>query len=204
MPLYNTVKKFYKGVYKYNIVLRLYYGIIFRGKDKRRYTNAFTGAIDQRTTSIRQPLRNELEILPQLYDYVMAMDDFATRYEQPRLHFYTNNYSDIEAIRDIIPEELIISIGLPPDDLQPGMVYMPEVPYEFRVTLGSVTKVNTEFVEWAEGNKNIRLQPRTKSNLESPGIYNSGTQLYVTGERNLLFVRIHLGNVNLTVERILN
>ncbi len=204
MPMYNTVKKFYRGVYKYNIVLRLYHGVVFRGKDKRRYTNAFTVAMNQSTTTMRQPLRGELEILPQLYEYVMTMEDFATRYEQPRLHFYTNNYSDIEAIRDMIPEELIVSIGLPPDDLQPGMVYMPEVPYEFRVTLGSVTKVNTEFVEWAEGNKNIRLQPRTKSNLESPGIYNSGTQLYVTGERNLLFVRIHLGNVNLTVERILN
>jgi len=153
---------------------------------------------------MRALIREELIILPQLYEYVMSMEDFATRFEQPRLHVYTNTYSDIEAIRDMVPENIIVSIGLPPDDLQSGMVYMPEVPYEFRVTLGSVTKVNTEFVEWAEGNKNIRLQPRTKSNLKSPGIYNAGTQLYVTGERNLLFVRIHLGNVNLTVDRILN
>lgn len=191
-------------MYKYNIVLRFCHGVIFRGRDKRRYTNAFNSAMTQQLLTMRLPLREELIILPRLYDYVMAMEEFATRFEQPRLHFYTNNYSDIEAIRDMIPENLIVSIGLPPDDLQPGMVYMPEVPYEFRVTLGSVTKVNTEFVEWAEGNKNIRLQPRTKSNLESPGIYNAGTQLYVTGERNLLFVRIHLGNVNLTVDRILN
>jgi hypothetical protein len=132
------------------------------------------------------------------------MEDFATRFEQPRLHIYTNNYADIEALQDLMPKEFLVSIGLPPKNLHEGMVYMPEMPYEFRVTLGSVTKVNTEFVQWAEGNKNIKLQPRTKSNLESPGIYNAGTQLYVTGERNLLFVRIHLGNVNLTVDRILN
>ncbi len=177
MPLYNTVKKFYRGKYKYNIVLRLYHGVVFRGKDKRRYTNAFTVAMNQSTTTMRQmrqPLRGELEILPQLYDYVMSMEDFATRFEQPRLHIYTNNYADIEALRDLMPKEFLVSIGLPPKNLHEGMVYMPEMPYEFRVTLGSVTKVNTEFVQWAEGNKNIKLQPRTKSNLESPGIYNAG------------------------------
>ena len=204
MPLYNTVKKFYRGVYKYNIVLRLYNGVIFRGKDKRRYTTAFNFALAHQQPYARADIKFELVLLPKLYEYVMSMEDFATRYEQPRVHFYTNNYSDIEAIRDMIPENLIVSIGLPPDDLQPGMVYMPEVPYEFRVTLGSVTKVNEEFVEWAEGNKNVRLQDRTKKTLQSPGIYNAGTHLYVTGERNLLFVRLHLGNVNLTVDRILN
>jgi hypothetical protein len=149
-------------------------------------------------------IKDEFSLLPQIYEYIMDMENFATRFEQPRLHVYTNNYDDILGLMNAVPENIIVSIGLPAEGLEKGMVYMPDTPYEFRVTLGSITNINTEFVEWAEGNKNIKLQPRTKSNLVSPGIYNSGTQLYVTGERNLLFVRLHLGNVNLTVERILN
>lgn len=204
MLLYNTVKKLYKGEYKYNIVLRLWNGDIFRGKDKRKYTREFNYTINQNIKPHWSHIKAELGFLPQIYEYIMAMENFATRFEQPRLHVYTNNYDDILGLINTVPENIIVSIGLPAEGLEKGMVYMPDTPYEFRVTLGSITNVNTEFVEWAEGNKNIKLQPRTKSNLVSPGIYNSGTQLYVTGERNLLFVRLHLGNVNLTVERILN
>ena len=201
--MYTTVKKLYKGEFKYSIVLRLYHGDIFQGKDKARYTKRYSTILSSDRTSYRKEIQAEVLILPQLYEYIIAMDHFATRYESPRLHIYTNTYSDIEHLRDMLADNLIISIGIPPDGLEPGMVYMPDTHYEFRVTLGSITKVNQEFVEWAEGNKNVKLQHRTKRTLTSPGIYNSGTQLYVNGERNLLFVRLHLGNVNLTVDRIL-
>jgi len=202
--MYTTVKKLYKGEFKYSIVLRLYHGDIFQGKDKARYTKRYSTILSTDYSAYRKDIQAEVLVLPQLYEYIMSMEHVATRYEAPRLHIYTNTYSDIEHLRDILAENLIISIGLPPDGLEAGMVYMPDTPYEFRVTLGSVTKVNQEFVEWAEGNKNVKLQNRTKHTLTSPGVYNSGTHLYVTGEHNLLFVRLHLGNVNLTVDRILN
>jgi hypothetical protein len=202
--IFTTIKKLYNGEFQYSIVLRLANGDIFQGKDTARYTRRFNSYMSTVTvkSNLNSYQRNEYIVMPSIYDHIMSMENFATRFELPRLHVYTNNYEDITALQDLAPT-LVISIGLPPAGLEKGMVYMPETPYEFRVTLGSVTKINKEFVEWAEGNKNVRLQPRTKQTLESPGIYNSGTQLFVNGERNLLVVRLHLGNVNLTVDRIL-
>ena len=151
---FNTIKKLYRGEFRYNIVLKLATGDIFKGRDKSKYTDRFN-----KLPVIMIPNQYQLEfpIIGKLYEYIMNMENFATRYEYPRLTIHTNNYDDITAIRKLMPDQ-VRSIGLPPTGLEPGMVYMPDTPYDFRITLGEVTKFNLEFIEWATDNKNIRLQ----------------------------------------------
>jgi hypothetical protein len=199
---FTTVKKLYKGEFQYNIVLTLAFCDIFKGQDKTKYTRRYTKLCKAepipRYMTYYQPTAL-------LYNYIMNMENFAIRVSAPTLYIYTNDYNDITNIRQLVPT-LIDSIGLPPEGLTPGTVYMPNTPYDFRVTLGSISKLNLEFIEWADNNNDkIKLQPATKKLLSvKPNRYKTGSQLYVKGEHTLLFVKLHLGNIKLSIDRILN
>jgi hypothetical protein len=197
---FTTVKKLYKGEFQYNIVLTLANGDIFKGHDKSKYAKRLK--MVSKIDSIRYPDHYNATTL--LYEHIMNMENFATRVNLPTLIIYTNNYNDITAIRDLIPR-FVDSIGIPPDGLERGMVYMPNTPYDFRVTLGGVANLNPEFIEWSNNNDKIKLQPKTERLLSvKPNRYDAGSQLYVKGEHTLLFVKLHLGNIKLSIDRILN
>ena len=203
---FTTVKKLYRGEFQYNIVLRFSFSYMFQGINKGNYTELLHVIMDSDLKYLTTDEKEAMKFIPDLYNCVMNMENFTTRYSWPRVIFYTNNYSDIQNIAALVPDKNIISIGIPPDGLEKGMVYMPATPFDYRVTIRKICKLNQEFVEWARGNKNIKLQQNTEYMLEHGAEFysSSGSQLYVKGDRNLFFVQFHLGNTNLTVDRILN
>jgi hypothetical protein len=78
---------------------------------------------------------------------------------------------------------------------------MTKTNYDFKVTLGKTIKEYSAFIEWAETNKKLKLTKSCKSALNSNRSW-GGTHFYVTGEKNLLLAKMHLGGSINKVERI--
>jgi len=131
------------------------------------------------------------------------MQDYEVRVEEPLLSIYTNDKKEIDAIVKLNPD-LIKYTCVPAANTQltDGVIIMPKVPFEFKVTLGSTKQLYDSFVVWAENNGNFKLTNSCKEDLLRSKSW-GGAYFYVTGEKNLLMAKMHLGGIINKVERII-
>ncbi len=134
--------------------------------------------------------------------YLDSLEDYEVRVESPLVSIYTNDKKDIDFIGNIDKTAVkYISVPNKNTNLQEGVIILPKVDFEFKVTVGS-TKQNYEaFVNWAEGNSKARLTKSCKEDLLRNSSW-GGTYFYITGEKNLLLAKMHLGSVINRVDRI--
>jgi hypothetical protein len=78
---------------------------------------------------------------------------------------------------------------------------MPKMPFEFRVTVGKTTSNHGAFIEWAEANSKVKLTKSCKNELSKDRSW-GGAYFYVTGDKNLLLAKMHLGGSIAKIERI--
>lgn len=85
----------------------------------------------------------------------------------------------------------------------PNTIYLPNIPFDIKVTLGSSPTSQVKFVEWASKNKNFRLTQNCIRELKRP-ISWGGTYFYVSGEKNLFFAQMFLGKCIRRIDKIIH
>ena len=205
--LYKTTKSLFQGKYKYKIVLICSGASMFRSGDMDTTLELIKKVDLNRSHNVRYSnylIKNadELDYAVQLQHQVAKMQDFDIRVESPWVSIYTNNIKDIADLANIC-EDNVKYICQPPAKatLEEGTVIMPKMNYDYRITLGKTTQEHTAFIQWAQTNAKLKL---TKSCIRDLSKNRSwgGTHFYVTGDNNLLMVKMHLGGGITKVERI--
>jgi len=92
---------------------------------------------------------------------------------------------------------------LPPENLtlESGVVILPKVPFDYKVTLGKTSQEHSAFITWAESNSKVKITKSCKKELSKPQSW-GGTYFYITGNNNLLLAKMHLGGSINKIERI--
>ena len=95
-------------------------------------------------------------------------------------------------------------ISKPPDNatLESGVVMLPKIDFEYKITLGKTTQEHTAFVEWAQNNKKVKLTNSCVRDLAKDRSW-GGTYFYITGDKNVLMAKMHLGSSINKIERII-
>ena len=209
--LFKTTKQLFKNTYQYKIVLVCGSAGVFRTGDMDNTLELLnkidvskpkiTGAYNRYATNIKT--QDELDYALGLQLQLTRMTAYELRVEQPWITIYSNNKQDIDTLANL-DQSKVKYVCVPPANvvLQEGTVIMPKMPFEYRVTLGKTTQNHSTFVEWAEKNKKLRL---TKSSIKELNKSRSwgGTHFYVTGDNNILMVKMHLGGSINKIDRIL-
>lgn len=202
----STTKKLYKGKYQYNIVLVCAYSFLFRGNklDVTARKLELEGTRSESWRGYPSTWKNpeEFAYAKELYDMLITMDDYSIRVESPTITCYTNDYSDIVALKQLDISK-VRRISVPKATLTEDSVYMPEIDYEFRVTIGKTENKYLDFLEWADAIDKLRITNSCREMLSRHSSYGGG-HFYVNGENMLLMCRMQLAGINLTVHRIVH
>lgn len=147
--------------------------------------------------------QDDLDYAFQLQSALAKAEDIEIRVESPWVTVYTNDMSVVNLLSGL-NEERVKYISIPPQGtvLEHNTVIMPKMPYDFRITLGKTIQNHSTFVEWAEKNAKVKLTKSSTKELHRNSSW-GGTHFYVTGDNNLLMVKMHLGGSISKVERII-
>lgn len=201
--LIKETRKLFKGTYQYKIVL------ICPGSSLMR-SGTYIAALDKlksidlatsHTFTYRIKTSQDLEYAINVAGALSSLKDCEIRVEAPFISVYTNIKSNIDTLASI-NEERVKYICMPPSgNLAKDVVIMPKMDYEFRITLGRTKQEHSAFIEWADKNSKVKLTKSARRDL-SKTVSWGGTHFYVTGEKNILFVKMHLGDSVNKIEKI--
>jgi len=204
---YKTTTRLFRGIYQYKIVLICAGAGWFRNGD---WDNVATQLKKVDFASKTYNPVNKLIKTQEEFDYaskllakISKLSDIDIRVESPYLSVYTNTKSNVDALTKL-DKAKVKYISVPPanTNLEEGTVIMPKVDFEFKVTLSKSNTEHTAFIDWAESNDKVKLTKSTKRALQRPRSW-GGTHFYITGEKNLMLARLHLGSCIGKVERII-
>lgn len=196
--------------YQYKVVLVCPAATLFRGGDfdgalkELEKMSLITGSPKHHShwaSRIKTP--DDLEYSKALCVDLKKLQDFDVRIESPTVNIYTNNLKDVNGLTKKYKDN-VKYISKPPDDitLTEGNVVMTKMDYDFRITMGATKQEYSSFIEWAESNAKVKLTKSCIRDLTRSRSW-GGTHFYVTGENNLLLVKMHLGSTLSKVERII-
>ncbi len=138
-----------------------------------------------------------------LMTFLNSLQDYEIRVESPYVSVYSNTKKDIDFIASIDSSNVKYTCEPSKNsNLTQGVVILPKINFEFKVTLGSTNQSYDAFVQWAENNPKVKLTKSCKIDLCRKGSW-GGVYFYITGDKNLLMARMHLGGVINRVDKIL-
>lgn len=210
--LYKTTTRLFKGKYQYKLVLTCAGASFFRGADmesvleqlkKVTLSSVTNNTWSYRLKSTGIKTQDDLDYAFKLQTQLKKIKDFDIRVESPWITVYSNSETDINSLIKL-DKEKVKYVCLPPKQksLDSDTIIMPKINYEFRVTMGKTTHENSAFIQWAESNPNVKLTKSCKKELARDRSW-GGSHFYITGEKNLLLARMHLGSTINKVERII-
>lgn len=187
------------GKYNYKIVVICPAATWFRNRNYEFALNRLNEITSASYTEKWSKIRNqkELDYSLQLLADVRKFNDsyYELRVESPRLNFYTNEKTYIETLANSYKENVKF-ICLPNSKLkklEPGEVIVKKLDYDYKVFLASIRKKNySNFIEWAKGNKKIRLTKRCIRDLQRDFSF-GGSYFYVKDDKTLTMVKVFLG-----------
>lgn len=137
-----------------------------------------------------------------LYSTISKMSDYEIRVESPFVNFYTNNASDIDKLAKFSGDR-VKYISKPADNvvLTKKTVIMSQDGYEFKVTLGSTKQPFSEFIEWADTTKLVRLTKSTRRELTRDNSW-GGTYFYVKNNNALTMTKMFLGHCISRIDQV--
>lgn len=201
---YKTTKRLFKGTYQYKIVLVCSGAQWFRSGDMDATLEMLKRVESGELTSgyrLGSRASEDLTYAFQLQKQLKKLKDIEIRVESPWVSVYSNSKSDIDSLAKIDITN-VKYISSPESVLEKDTVVMPKMPFEFRITMGKTTKEHLSFIEWAESNPKVKLTKSCKKDLSKDRSW-GGTHFYITGEKNLLLARMHLGGSINKIERII-
>ena len=146
--------------------------------------------------------QEQLDYAFKLQSELSKLKDIDIRVETPWITVYSNDIKQVNALAKIDNTNVkYISQPATNAGLAAGTVVMPKMDYDYRVTLGKTTQDHPAFIAWAESNKKLKLTKSCIRDLSKTRSW-GGTHFYVTGDNNLLMVKMHLGGGISKIERI--
>ena len=205
MISHKVTKRLFNGIYQYKIVLVCAGASLFRSGDMNSTLDQLkridlNKTQDQWMRTIKT--RDELVYCFELQAELKKIKDIDVRVESPWISIYSNSKADIDAIAKV-NENNVKYISSPSSKvLEHGTILLPKIDFEFKVTLGKTTTEHSAFIGWAEANDKVKLTKTCKRDLTKDRSW-GGTYFYITGEKNLLLAKMHLGGSINKVERII-
>lgn len=146
--------------------------------------------------------KEDLDYAFRLQAVLKQLTNIDVRVEQPWISIYTNDPSHVKLLTDI-DEEKIKYVSVPPTTsvLAKDTIIMPKMDFDFRITIGKTTSNHAAFVEWAEKNPKLKLTKSCIKELTKDRSW-GGAHFYLTGDKNLLLAKMHLGGSIAKIERI--
>jgi hypothetical protein len=209
--LYKKTTKLFKGTYQYKIVLVCAGASWFRSGDmdatlenlnKVQIDDSLSGKMyySRWKTNIRT--KEDLDYAFKLQSVLKSIKNIDVRVESPWITVYTNQESDLDSLIKIDSSK-VKYICKPPTDttLDKNTIIMPNRNFDYKVTLGKTTSEHSSFISWAEKSNKLKITKSCKSALTKDRSW-GGSHFYVSGENNLLMVKMHLGGSIVKIERI--
>ena len=201
--LVKETRKLFKGIYQYKVVL------ICPGASLMR-SGTYDSALElledpnyniKSAASRRIKTPEDLEYCIKVAKVLKSLSDCVIRVEAPLISVYTNTEANIDTLINI-DNNRIKYISKPPNgQLDRNVIIMPKIDFEFRITLGYTKQEHSAFVAWADSNSKIKLTKSARRDLLKARSW-GGTHFYVTGEKNITFVKMHLGDSVNKIEKI--
>lgn len=192
------------GKYQYKIALVCAGAAWFRGSNleyaEQRLKNVdISKSLKEWQYGIRT--QEDLDYAFAILNIMKKLENFTIRVESVWLSFYSNSFKDINDVANI-DRKKVKYICVPPDNnLEKNTVVMPKIDFEFKVTLSKTTTNHLGFVSWAENNSKVKLTKTCIRDLSKEQSW-GGSYFYITGDKNLLLAKMHLGGCISKVERI--
>ena len=206
---FKTTNQLFKNTYQYKIVLVCAGAHLFRYKDLDHILSALK-QVDLNKNKGRPYVRldtairsqEDLDYATSLCKFFAKTNSYELRVETPYISFYTNNKKDIDQLIKL-DQDHVKYVCLPPKNLtlESGVVILPKVPFDYKVTLGKTSQEHSAFITWAESNSKVKITKSCKKELSKPQSW-GGTYFYITGNNNLLLAKMHLGGSINKIERI--
>ena len=204
---FKTTTKLFRGIYQYKVVLVCAGAHWFRnGNWDNALENLKKVDLSSRIPSYHMSrtikTQDELDYAFKLHNILATLSDIDVRVEAPWISVYTNTKANIDMLISA-DESKVKYVSLPSSNicLDANTIVMPKIDFEFKVTLAKTTHNHASFIEWAQQNSKVKLTKSCIKALERPRSW-GGTHFYITGEKNLLLARMHLGGGIGKVERI--
>ncbi len=204
---YKETRSLFLGTYQYKVVLICPAATLLRGGDidgaLKQLSNWKMGDRNLWNWQSRIKSPEDLEFTKSLCLDLKKLQDFIVRIESPSINFYTNNEKDVKLLEKKYGDH-IKYISKPPAEtsLEQGVIVMPKMNFDFKVTMGATKQEYTSFISWAEANAKVKLTKSCIRDLTRTRSW-GGTHFYITGENNLLLAKMHLGSTISKVQRIL-
>ena len=115
----------------------------------------------------------------------------------------SNSKEFIDSIINIDPTRIAQFSTVKKDDIIADTIFLPRIPFDFKVNLRKSLTNHKSFIDWAKPNKNIKLTNSCIRALNRDWSY-GGTYFYVRGENNLLLAKMQLGEIIGKIEKIIN
>lgn len=206
---YKTSTQLFHGTYQYKVVLVCAGASIFRNKDLDNaiatlenidLSNIKTNTFSRYNHSIKT--QEDLDYARSLHKCLIKLEDFNLRVEVPYVSVYTNNKKDVDSLIKLDTNR-VKYVCVPPKNttLESGVIILPKVPFDYKVTLGKTIQDHSSFISWAEANSKVKLTKSCAKELSKTRSW-GGTYFYISGENNLLLAKMHLGRSINKIERI--
>ncbi len=165
------------------------------------FNNPAPGALSFWRANIKT--KEDLDYAFLLQSSLKKMVDVFIRVESPWISVYTNTKKHVDELVKLDPTR-IKYVSTPPEGelLETGTIILPKIDYDYKVTLGKTNQENSAFVEWAESNLKVKLTKSCIKHLLRDQSW-GGSYFYISGEKNLLVAKMHLGGTISKIERIL-
>jgi hypothetical protein len=204
---FKTTTKLFRGIYQYKIVLVCPGAQWFRCGDMsstleqlKKVNLDSPKASTWRNIHIKTP--EDLDYAFKLQSALSKMNDIDVRVETPWITIYTNNKKYITTLTNLDKNQ-VKYVSAPPANttLTSNTIIMPKMNYDFRITLGKTSYEHSAFISWAETNSKVKLTKSCVRDLSKTRSW-GGTHFYITGDNNLLMVKMQLGDSIAKIERI--
>lgn len=196
IPIKRT-KKLFDNTYRYKAVVICLFSGFFRGNNiqfaQQKLKEAKkTGKYPLWT---KRATPKDVDFALEMCKILSKMKDYSLRVESPIISFYSNDLADIKYITDI-DLEAVKYVSMPEDNqsMAKNTVYVRNLDYDFKVTMGRTTQAHTNFINWINTNpKKIRMPKRCLEDLERGHSWGGG-YFYVKDDKTLTMVKMFLGN----------
>jgi hypothetical protein len=206
--LVKTTRSLFRGIYQYKIVLVCSSASLFRSGNiedvLEQLKTVEVGDSKKHNTYKLNSIKTQTDLVYALAlaNTLLNCIDIDIRVENPWISIYTNDRTLINNLAKI-DKTCVKYICEPKSNakLAADTVVMPKMNYDYRITLSKTSQPNHSFIEWAEKSTKCKLTKSCIRDLQKARSW-GGTHLYVTGDNNLLMVKMHLGGNISKIERI--
>lgn len=206
--LLKETKKLFYGKYKHKIILVTSLAHLFRHKNLKsvsRYLDRLVREtnVDSIVIGFRAVPEEDIYYSKQLISKINSLkENYSLRIENPWLSVYSNSYDELMSLASV-NENNVKYFYSPLIEIEEGQIVMHDMPFDFKVTIGSGSNDLKSFVEWSNDNSNFKV-PEFSKQILSKNIRWRQSYFYVKDEKNLLLAKLHVGRSIHKIEKIIN